>query len=393
MYGKVEGLMSSFIPSHIRRQVRELFASSIILNFAMAMVSIFEPIFLYVFFSQRYSLNHSISYILYFYLIVYVAYLFSIPLGAKISKRLGYEYTIALGTIFTAVFYFFLFAVNLSAWYLAPAVIFYIISKMLYWPAYHGNFSKYSVDGEQGREISNLVVFEALVYILGPLIGGMLIQFMGFKALFILSAIIMVLSNVPMILTKEKFIPGDFSYKKSFKRLFAKSNLKKMVALCGYGEELLVLVIWPIFMYIVIDSYLQLGVITAIATFATTALFLYIGKITDKSNPKNILKLGAVLYFFGWLFRIFFRNIWGVFLIDTFSRITKQAIAVPILAQTYFKSRHSSEMEGVIAYEMSLVIGKIIAIVLAIALISVIGVSWNALFVLAGLMSLLYLLF
>ncbi|MFA6422276.1 MAG: MFS transporter [Candidatus Buchananbacteria bacterium] len=393
MHGKIEGIVSSFIPSHMRRQVRELFASTIILNFAMAMVTIFEPIFLFLFFSEKFNITTSLSYVLIFYLAVYIPYLFCVSFGAGFAKKFGYEYGITLGTIFAALFYFALFAMNTSVWFILPAVIIDILWKIFYWPAYHANFAKFSVDGEQGREIGNMVVFEALVYVIGPIIGGLVVKFMGFKALFILSAIIMILSNVPMLLTKEKEISGTFSYKDAFKRLFAKKNLKRTISILGYGEELIVLVIWPIFMFVVVKDFLELGVITAIATFITTAMFLYIGKLADKSNPNYVLRFGAVLYFFGWIFRIFAKGIWGVFAIDTYSRITKQSVAVPMLAQIYKKARHTSVMEGVVYFEMALVVGKIIAIVLSLILIMIFGASWNAIFILGGLMSLLYIFF
>lgn len=393
MLEKLNNLMHSFLPCQMRRQVRELYASTIILNFAVAMVSIFEPVFIFLFFMQRYGLRESLIGVLVFYLAVYVVYVAVLPLGAKFARRFGYEYSIALGTVFTALFYFCLFGINYHPWLLAPAVGLYVLWKMFYWPAFHANFSKFEVDGECGREVGGIVVLQSLVSIVGPLLGGLLISFLGFKSLFILLAIIMVLSNVPMLMTKEAFAPAQFSYREAYRRLFSKENRRRFFALWGYGEEIIGLTVWPIFMYLVVKDFLQLGVLVAIGTFATTAVFLYIGKLADRTDPRKIIRFGALLYFFGWLFRLLSRNVLGVFLVDTYSRITKQVVAVPLTAQVYKDSHKEPEMEGIVSFELSLLFGKAFVLVAAIAILLIFGLSWSALFVLAAAMGLLYLLF
>ncbi len=393
MFAKILAYITSFFPCQIQRQIRELYASTIILNFALSMVAIFEPVFLYLFFAQRYNLRDSLLGVLFFYLAVYVAYFFMVPLGGKIAKRLGYEYTIALGCVFTALFYFSLFAINFSPWFLVLSVINYVLWKILYWPAYHSNFSKFSVDGEQGRELSNLSILQSFVFIAGSFFGGVLVEFLGFKSLFVLAAIIMVLSNIPMIITKEFFIVESFSYIGTFKKLFAKKNLRRFFSYCGFGEDFIVLTLWPIFMYLIVDDFLKLGSLTAVATMIMTLAFLYIGKLSDSKGPAKILKFGSVLYFFGWMFRLFSRNIIGIFFVDSYSRLTKQSIVLPIVAQIYKEANKGDEMEEILFFEMALIIGKIVAMIMAIILLFVFGPSWNALFILGGLMGLLYLLF
>jgi MFS family permease len=377
----------------MRRQVRELYSATIILNFAIAMVSIFEPVFLFTLFIKKYDLRLTVSLILLFYLAVYIAYLFCVPLGAKFAKKFGYEISIALGCVFTALFYLCLFGASKYIGLIFVAIILYVLWKMFYWPAYHADFAKFSVDGEQGREVGNLIILEALVYVAGPVVGGMILQFYGFKILFIFAAIIMILSNVPMLVTKENLVPGSFDYKGAFKRLFARENFRRFLPLLGYGEEFVVLVVWPIFMFVVIKDFLSLGVITGLATLITLLVYLYIGKLTDKNGHDALLKLGEIAYCFVWMLRALISSVGGVLLLDTASRLSKQAIAIPITATTYERAQDNSVMEGVTFFEMSLVIGKIIAIILCLILVQLFMPFWGAIFIVAGLMSLLYLLF
>lgn len=389
----LKNILSSFFAHKLTQQVRELYSSTLILNFAISAVTIFEPIFIYLLFIDKYGLSKTLQLVLFFYLGVYFLYFLILPLGAKFARRFGFEHSIAVSTIFTALFYLSLFASSYDLSWIFVSIIAYALWKMFYWPAYHSDFAYFSADGEQGRQISNLLVLESIVYIIGPLMGGLILEFSNFNVLFILVSVLMILSNIPMLITREQFEPADFSYKQAYRRLFRRDNLKKMFSLIGFGEELIVLTIWPIFIYIVVKDFLNLGVLTSVSILVTTIIFLYIGKVTDKGDGKGLLKFGVILYFFSWLLRLTTRNILGIFLVDAYSRISKQSISIPMTAITYKKAHDTSIMKTILFFEMSLVLGKIIAIILAIILLQFFTPGWDVLFILAAVMSLFYLFF
>lgn len=386
-------LLTSFFAHHLTQQVKELYSSTLILNFAVSAVTIFEPVFLYLLFIDKYSLSQTLQLVMGFYLGVYIIYFFILPLGAKFARQFGYEHSIAISTVFTALFYLSLFGAAQNIYFIFASIIIYALWKMFYWPAYHCDFAHFSAQGEQGRQISNLLVLESAVFILGPLFGGLILEFFGFNILFILAALLMILSNVPMLITKEQFEPSSFSYIRAYRRLFRKANRRKMLSLLGFGEELIVLTIWPIFIYMTVKDFLGLGVITSISILVTTIIFLYIGRATDKGDGKWLLRYGVIFYFFSWLLRLITRGVAGVFLVDAYSRLAKQSVAIPLTAITYKDAQNTSIIKTVLFFEMSLVLGKIIACVLAIILLQFFMPGWNSLFIMSALISLLYLLF
>lgn len=386
-------ILISFFAHKLTYQVKELYSSTLILNFAISMVTIFEPVFIYLLFIDKYGLSKTLQLVMFFYLGVYVLYFLLLPLGAKFARQYGFEHSIAVSTVFTALFYLSLYLASFNINFIFVAIVAYALWKMFYWPAYHSDFALFSADGEHGRAISNLLILESVVYIFGPLVGGFILQFSNFSVLFIVASILMLLSNIPMLITKEKFEPAHFSYFASFTRLFKRENLKKLLSLIGFGEELIALTIWPIFIYVVINNYLGLGIMTSASIFVTTIIFLYIGRVTDKGDSRWLLKFGVVLYFFSWLLKIMTRNIFGIFVIDAYSRTAKQTVAIPLTALTYEKAHDTSIMKTILFFEMSLVLGKIIAIILAVILLQFFTPGWNAVFIMASLMTLLYLLF
>ena len=78
-----------------------------------------------------------------------------------------------------------------------------------------------------------------------------------------------------------------------------------MFAYIGFGEELIVMFIWPIFISIIIVDLLDLGLVVALATLITVIITLYIGKLADYRNKRSILSLGSVFYALAWFIRIF----------------------------------------------------------------------------------------
>lgn len=388
------GFFSSWFPSKVRQQVRELYISTIIVNFGLAMVMFWEPVYLY-------DIGYSLQKIVLFYLVTYVAYLVFIPFGAKFAKRYGYEASLAIGTCLYALFYISLYFVQFQPGLFYAAALILTLQKLFYWPAYHANFAKYIGETEEGKEVSFMNVATSLMYIIGPALAGFIISQFGFGILFVVVSIIFFVSNVPSLITKEIFTPEKFSYFDSFKILFKKERRQELLAYLGFGEEFVVLVIWPVFISTIIADAFDMGAVVALATLVTALITLYVGQLTDKHNKKKILSLSSAFYSLSWFLRMFVASATGVFFLDTFSRLGKNTLSVPLTAITYDRAKiihHDSRqhiMTRVVFFEMSLVLGKLLAILLiyfALFFIPSEIIAFKLIFILAGGMTLLYML-
>ncbi|MBU2229430.1 MFS transporter [Patescibacteria group bacterium] len=377
----------SFFPHHITRQIKELYWSRAIMDFAVASVSLFEPIYIY-------TLGYSLKVILLFYIEVYIVYFIILPLGAKFANKFGYEHSMTLSTIFLVGYYLALYAIGTSAVFLVIAPLFFAINKSLYWTGYHADFAKFSSGKERGKEIGEMDAIDSLVYIVGPLVGGAILAIWNFNVLFIIAAVLILASSIPLLTTKEKFKMLDFSYQDAYQRLFSKKNRRKLFAYIGFGEELIVMVVWPVFIYVVVTNFFSVGMVVALATFTTTFATLYIGKLTDKKSKRGILRFGSISSTFIWLIRLIATAGWHVFLIDSLSRITKKTIAVPLMAMTYDRAQKHNVMRSIVNFELALVIGKLLAAFIILILLFIFPASWGftIAFIIGGSMTLLYVL-
>ncbi len=391
MFPETKLRLPEYFGQAVRRQIGELYASVGIANFALAMVAVFEPIFLYA------VLHLSIPQILFFNGIVYVVYIFTIPFGGKIAARFGYAHGILFSIPFQILYWVFLYAGQDNHALLWIAPVFYGLEKALYWPAFGASVSRFARRDQMGREYSVLYAIINIVGIVGPLLGGLLSQKFGIRMTFIVASALYTCSFIPLFLQREEFIPKAYYYRDTWE-LF-KTYPMKFLGYLGYGEEMLLLNVWPIFIYVIVIGYEKVGALVTVATLVASILAIYVGKVSDQYNKQVLLKVGSFFYFLFWIFRLIAVTPYTVFAADALSRTGKDLVSIPLTALTYERAESTHIIRYVVFYEQSLSVGKMLAVLLgAIAFqltTVVLGFSLAAgfmvLFVLAGLFSLLYM--
>lgn len=376
----------SYFHKHLSRQLGNLYLSATTLDFALAMVVLYEPVYLY-------RLGYSIQHILLYYVIVYVLYYFLVPLGGKVVARFGPARSIAASSLPLIGYYLSLVLVATEPMFFWVAPVCFALQKMLYWPAYHTDFILYSDQGERGKEFSGLWSLSTLVYIIGPVLGGLIIQQAGFTILFLMVMSLIILSNLPLFLSPAKYHGTIQSYWTMLSQPFRKLHLRTTLAYLSLGEELILLTIWPIFIALTFKTYERMGGAIAIATLITALVTLYIGRVIDRNHPRQTLRTGAIVTFFGWMLRPLLASVGTVFLSDTIGRIAKNTTYVSLTTASYNKAlREQQVIERAVLYEQGFAISKTMIAALVIVLASVLP-PFTAAFLAAGAVSLLYLFF
>lgn len=380
-----------YFTQSIRAQIGELYASVGISNFALSLVSIFEPIFLY-------SVMHlSVPQILYFNGIVYGVYFLGIAFGGKLATRFGYAHAITFSIPFQILYWIFLYAGQDHSQLLWIAPVFYGIQKCLYWPAFDASVSRFAHHEQRGREFSVMYAIINIASILGPIAGGIISQNFGIRITFILASAIYTCSFIPLFLQRENFVPKLYEYKDTL--ALYKQFPMKFLGYMGFGEEMFLLNTWPVFIYVVVAGYEKVGILVTVATLIATVLGLYIGKAVDRYNKQLLIKVGSFFYFLFWIFRFIAMTPYTVFAVDSLSRTGKDLVSIPLTTLTYERAREVHIMRYVVFYEQSLAAGKILAVLLGALLFNAtialgfgLTAAFMVLFILAGLFSLLYML-
>ncbi len=375
--------MPHYFTAKIRKQIEHLYAAVAIGNLAQAIIALFEPIFLY------HVVGLTIPEVLLFMAGVYAAYALIIPLGGKIAAKFGYAHSIFFSIPFQIIFWFLILGAANNVSLLIPAAICLAIQKTLYWPALHASLARFSGKKQRGREFSLMYAIMNLMQIIGPMLGGFLSAVLGIESVFIIASIIYFCSTIPVLWSREKFTPKPYKFHDTWE-LYKKYPLQ-FFGYFGFGEELLVLTVWPIFIYLIVANYQDTGTLVTVATLVATGLALYIGFYTDKHSKLALLRAGTVIYALTWLARIPVISPFAAFITDALSRTTKSLVFIPASAITYENAADTHIMPFVIGFEQMLAIGKMLAALVGIIVFLMTG-SFIALFVVAAIFSLFYFL-
>ncbi len=381
-----------YFTQSLRHQIADLYASVAIADFALAIVTIFEPIFLYS------VLHLSIPIILLLNALTYAVYIPCIIFGGKIASKFGYAHSILFSIPLQILFWVFLYAGQETRGFLPIAFIIYGMEKALYWPAFHSSVARFAQDQQRGREFSVLYAIVNLVAIIGPFVGGFLSQNFGIRMAFVVASAVYACSFIPLFSSKEIFVPKPYNYNDTL--ALYKALPKKSLGYMGFAEEMILMNVWPIFIFVVVAGYEKVGGLVTVATLVAAGLSLYIGKVTDASSKISLLKFGTLFYFFIWLFRLIAITPYTVFAADSLSRTGKEMNFIPLSTLTYERAAAGHIMPYIIFFEQSLSIGKLASALLGAWLFWMttgmfhfsLHTGFMVLFVQAGLFSLLYML-
>ncbi len=372
-----------YFTKKVRQEIGEIYAHAFVANTAVSMMALFEPIFLYA------ILGFSINKILLFTALVYLVYIVCLPLGGKVASFYGYKHCIAISVPFQIIYWMVLIASQQNPNLAFLGAVFYGLAKTFYWPGFHSLMARYADREQVGREFGMVYSLVSLTLIAGPLFAGFLSKHFGFTATFIVTAVIYAFSLFPLFKHKEIFTPKVYEYKTTLE-LF-KTFPRKFLGYLGFGEEMLALNIWPVFIYIVVKDFQGAGALATVASLLAAILAILVGKITDKYSKHMLIKLGAFFGSLVWLARFIATNFWNTFFVDSLARTSKEIYFIPISTNLYLKSESTHVVPYVVFFEQSLSIGKLSACLIGILLFSLFPGNFMVLFILGALYSLLYM--
>lgn len=382
----IKETIQRFFPAHMNQQMREFYVSSAIFGFGAAMAALFEPIYLW-------SIGWRLPSIIMFYLAAYAFYFFIAPLGAAFARSRGYEHSIALSTPFLILYFLALYSIPRGMIFAVLAAMSFAIFRMFYWPGARSIIARYSNDDESGRTLSGLNALSIIATILGPIVGGLIVQQFGFAVLFLIVSPIILLSNVPMLITPEKFEPHDLSYIDAYKRMLRPEFRKTIVAHFGYGEEFIADFLWPVLIIILIPSYIGVGAVATLGGIIAIIAIIIIGRMTDEHHRHPIMHVGVILTAFSWLVRVVAMTPMGIVVSQSLYRVSRLTISVPFLTIAGYKARDYSVMKSSLLYEMGIVLGKVVTGIACLILLYFFPDNWTAIFVLAAGLTFFYGIF
>lgn len=263
--------------------------------------------------------------------------------GYKIQKKIGTKKFFILHIVLNTISTIFLILIPFYSW----AFWIYIAYKPLtglfsIWQPYQIYLSKYTSQKFRGRQISVLSIIVLLSSALGIIFGSWLLTYFGLVALASMKFVVNSLRLIPIIKFDNFFEPQlKWSFKEilslSVSKRFRKTTTAQIVnGIIEQGD-----ILWPIFIFISLKSYLGVGSVISIALIFQIIFFLFVGRVTDKFGRKSVLLIGTILNSIAWFgkFIIYFipTNILIFLGIETYTKFARETSAVPFESSVYDK--------------------------------------------------------
>lgn len=378
-------VLESMFSLRLAPQLKELYFFQVTYSFSYALISILEPVF---FFQQGFSFSRIALY----YAFHYTLYVLLLPLGGKFASRHGLERSLSVSLPIFVLYFLVLAAMPQVPNLFWGAIVLLTLHKIFFWPAFHADFAIYSDRRNSGTEISWISLFRESVGILGPLSGGFVAAYLGFSVLFVVTAILVLASAIPLLKTREQVHIKSMSYAAPWRIIHSYRHRHMALGMIGHGERLIAMVFWPIFLYIVLGSTQLLGIYTAVTVFVMSVFGVFVGEITDRMQGKFILRLHLPFVVLGNLLRPLATVPILAFLTDMVNRMAFAGVELPMMYRLYHKARQTGAIRYTVAFEMVLAISKAVT-AYAVVLIFMFLMPFDGFFVtffLAAALSVLY---
>lgn len=317
----------------LRRKINCFFISISLRSLALGLVLIYEPIYLYLFFGRSLSLT-----CLFFAATFGLQALLAVFIG-KMIARIGTK-----RIIFLSHFLYFSYYLSLHFLKVAPQLI--ILSLFIrplaqgcFWPAFHLDFSRFAQKKQMGRQVGRLNLVLFIPTILGPFIGGAILNAFNYGALFAVALLFLLFSMVPLSFasTMKEFYTD--SYFAAWQRAFQKENRRTTLALAASGLETAVSAyLWPLFLAILSITYLNIGGIASFSLGGAVLFSLYLGRISEKKARFRTLNIGAFFTSLVWVMKYFVKTSFDALLARTLYRLSRTTASVPFRTIFYEKA-------------------------------------------------------
>lgn len=367
-----------------QKEMNEIYLSVFLMNLAESMISIFVPIYLYY-------LHYSVAQILFFFFLSSLGSVILALPAAKMVAKFGAKHSILFSTPFLIIYYLGLYLLEATPWlfYLLP--LFLTLRCLFYNFGFDLNFVDHLDRRRVGKALSALATFSIIGAILSPLVAGLIIAFSGFVAVFLIGSLLLIISVIPLLVTKDIHPRINFTTNNIINRFWQKKNASMILSFTGYAiESSIGRNVWPVFLIIIFGAAQQVGYVAAISAFATVVVIRLTGKLADKFSPQKLLRLGTLFYFFGWLGTLFADASVKVFFIDSYKNVSERFLILPWASLFYKMFQRKKFFELLVFRDMIFNASRLIVMPLIMLIFVIDFYPFTLSFIIASLFTLLY---
>lgn len=384
-------------PNFLSSESSAIYVSSLLRTFGLSLIGIFLPIFLFklklpFLFSSDGFINSIFTICIFFFLESVFTLLFVFIFARWFYRVVPFQRILLFSNLVLIVALVCLY--NLESvpmlYFIVPIFLGLVIT--CYWVPYHLFFIEKNSDknGHYGKKLGIASFLSRAGDALGPLLGGFILLYFGFKALFLLSSALILVSSLPIFFeVKDVRHHIDNPIKIISKYLLNKKYSLVSTSFLGVTMIFVVYALfWPIILLISLQDFSKIGILTFFSLLVSASLALLVGRFIDKKSGNKIHAIGVVFASIFHLIRVFVSIPLHIYTLDMFSRANSAFFELPFVSKTYEIAHGGDAADFVIYREISLHIFRIFVIFLVMVMFLFLP-DWKYIFVFASIGSVL----
>ncbi len=328
-------------------QINELYVSFSLHAFSTGLVGIFVPIYIY-------NLGFSIIELCVFFIISILTNIILYLPTAKLVSWYGPKHIIALSYIMMFFYIIMLYILPSHPQALCPAAIMGGIAADFFWIARHTDFATIITNRNTANKFTTLLTLSVIAQALAPLIGGVIATRYGINYALLGTCVGLLIAIYPLIKTPEPVVP-----RKTRIRLFRTAPPRHMVAnFASNAEGSVGMYTWPLFIFLVVKTYQDVGIVSSASLLIVIALLHFMGKIGSQGKNSAILKTGSNLRSGVHLIRAFTQSFLAALGINILGDVTSTLVSVPYASRFYRGARKYDIPAYLVDMEIAGALGK-----------------------------------
>jgi MFS family permease len=310
---------------------------------------------------------------------------------AQLIKNKGLARVLMYSLLAYIVLFSLLMGSTLYFWLIIPAAIVDGIQTALFWTPYHVLLGRGITKKAMGHGLGLIQFFVQLAAAVAPAIAGASIFFFGYSFIYLLSAVLVMLTIILSFHLENTRVVEQVSWEKMKRWLQRPLFRKLVVSFVGKYVNDATIVVWPLYVFLLIGAVDKVGYIYSISLFVAMILTLFIGSYIDHHKEKKLFFASGGILSALWVVRTAATTIWSIVFIDTIERLSSNFHWLFYDAKLFSGGKGSQSLSYFSFRELILSVAAII-FWSSFLLIFIFFESWNILFILAAVGVMLSLL-
>lgn len=356
-------------------------------NLAYDIGKVFSVLYIYIFF------GNSITIAIGGLVLVSIFHLLTILIFGKTMGKIGVRTTLIISTIVFFLSFLPLYSINDANKFLnyGISLVLFGIARGMYFLPYHYYVLKYTEDKHRGGEYGKFLAICTFFTIFSPFIGGFITNTFGIQGIAVLSAVVFILSLIPL----SKIENLKFNVTINLFKLIKLPNFKKSFDIDFLLNIQNQVSFWSIYVFLILDKkYLNYGILFTVVNVIVYLAVPLLAKLLDHKNKKKVFRIDGIFTGFIWILKYFSNTPLFVLVSDSLYKINNSVKDTNFNLINYdLLKRENDDLnidEKIILRECYLNVIVIVSIPILLLLVHFFGI--NVVFLVAALASFLFTL-